>query len=224
MAGRVFVTTNRKGGTGKTTESTNLAVYLSTQGKVIFIDADPKQSDGFAFFEGREIKYPDFPKIPHYAIEDPDQLERAVRTATEMGADVVIDCAPLDPPNVLRAIELADVLIYPFQAGGNDMRAVGRALSMAAAKQHRAEQLGEVATRPKLFSIINKFKPRHNNDKALMKVLQGSGVFHYLGGVPERLELRDSAPMCLAAWEYAPEGLGSKELFAICEQIHRNTK
>jgi excisionase family DNA binding protein len=55
------------------------------------------------------------PEVTHLAIEDPDQVESAMRSVARAGADAVVDCPPLDPPQVVRAQEVghpAEKLAY----------------------------------------------------------------------------------------------------------------
>lgn len=51
----IFTIANRKGGVGKTTLATNLAVALSNKGKLLLVDADEQRS-AFQWNEHRENK------------------------------------------------------------------------------------------------------------------------------------------------------------------------
>ncbi len=125
--GRMFVITLRKGGVDKTTVAMNLAIYLRQQGRnVAYLDLDP-QRDGYEFFKDRTQMYPELPEVTHLALEDPDQVESAMRSLTKASADAVVDCPPLDPPQVVRAQEVGGILVFPFKPGGNDLRAFSRA-------------------------------------------------------------------------------------------------
>jgi chromosome partitioning protein len=174
--GRTFVITLRKGGVGKTTVAMNLAIYLRQQGRnVAYLDLDP-QRDGYEFFRDRARMYSDLPAITHLAIEDPDQVESAMHSASQAGADAVVDCPPLDPPQVVRAQQVGDILLFPFKPGGNDLRAFSRALSLYQAKVERTEVPGSSRDQPQMFALINEFMRGQLNDKLLLKWVQETGV------------------------------------------------
>jgi chromosome partitioning protein len=218
--GRTFVITQRKGGVGKTTLAMNLAIYLrQIGGEVAFLDLDP-QRDGFEFFRERALVHPNLPSIPHMALEDPDQVERAMRTLTLAGADGVVDCPPLDPPQVIRAQEVADILVFPFKAGGNDLRAFSRALSLYQAKTERTEWAA--TGKPLIFGLLNEFMRSQLNDRLLLKWLQGAGVFRAAGCLGRRIEFKDAIAMRQSVWEYAPDSLSARETLAACETLHRS--
>ena len=117
----MFVITLRKGGVGKTTVAMNLAIYRRQVGRdVVNLDLGP-QRDGYELFKDRVQLLPVIPEITHLAIEDPDHVEGAMRSVIRAGADAMLDCPPLDPPQVVRAQEVGDILVFPFKPGGNDL-------------------------------------------------------------------------------------------------------
>ena len=219
--GRMFVVTLRKGGVGKTTVAMNLAIYLRQIGrKVAYLDLDP-QRDGYEFFKDRIRLFPELPEVTHLALEDPDQVESAMRSVATAGADVVVDCPPLDPPQVVRAQEVGDVLVFPFKAGGNDLRAFSRALSL---HQARLERRGPTRTSPKVFALINEFMRGQLNDRLLLKWVQDSGAFQFVGCLGRRIEFKDAVARRQAVWEYAPGSASASETLDLCEAIHRGAK
>ena len=221
-SGRMFVVTLRKGGVGKTTVAMNLAIYLRQHGRdVAYLDLDP-QRDGYEFFKDRARMYPDHPQVVHLALEDPDQVESAMRSVAKAGGDVVVDCPPLDPPQVVRAQEVGDILLFPFKPGGNDLRAFSRAISLYQAKREQAGTNGSV--RPQMFALINEFMRGQLNDRLLHKWVEESGIFSFVGCLGRRVEFKDAIAKRQAVWEYAPDSQSAREALAVCDALHRRAK
>jgi len=125
--------------------------YLRQQGRnVAYLDLDPS---GWATNSSRIAPRCTRSSRGHaLAIEDPDQVESAMNSVIKAGADAVVDCPPLDPPQVVRALEVGDILVFPFKPGGNDLRAFARALSLHQAKAERAGAAG--GARPQMFGWL----------------------------------------------------------------------
>src|SRR3712207_2513158 len=97
---------NLKGGTGKTTSATALAMSLSTRGRTLLIDADPQ---GSALAWSEEASFP-FPTI---GLPVRDLHVRLI----QLGADydhIVIDTPPGVPPIVRSAVLAADTVLIPL--------------------------------------------------------------------------------------------------------------
>ena len=134
----------------------------------------------------------------------------------------MVDCPPLDPPHVARAQEIADILVFPFKAGGNDLRAFSRALSLYQANVERDRAAGSQRGGPQMFALLNEFMRGQVNDKLLLKWVQGSGIFQFAGCLGRRIEFKDAIAKRQAVWEYAPDSPGAREALAVCEALHRS--
>lgn len=221
-SGRMFVVTLRKGGVGKTTLAINLAIYLRQIGRnVAFLELDP-QRDGYDFFRDRARLHPDFPQVTEFALEGPDQVESAMLSVAAAGGDVVVDCPPQDPPQVVRAQEIGNILVFPFKADGNDLRAFSRALALRQVATERPMDSGRPG--PQMFTLINEFVRGQLNDRLLLKWVEESGVFGFVGVLGRRVEIKDAIARRMAVWEYAPGSQSASEALAACEALHRGTR
>ena len=109
----------QKGGCGKTTLTTCLAVIAgSAKRKVIILDADP-QGTASQWWESRDEN-----ETPYLVEVSGDKLPEAVNTAKGKGFDVIIIDAPAraEPVNAAAA-RLADFCLIPCQPTLPDMRA-----------------------------------------------------------------------------------------------------
>jgi cellulose biosynthesis protein BcsQ len=141
-----------------------------------------------------------------------------MHSIAKAGGDAVVDCPPLDPPQVVRAQEAADILVFPFKPGGNDLRAFSRALSLHQAMAERAKANG--TDRPQMFALINEFMRGQLNDRLLHKWVEESGIFQFAGTLGRRVEFKDAIAKRKAVWEYAPDSQSAREALAVCEALH----
>lgn len=152
MAGRIYTIAQQKGGSGKTTLSTHLAVVWSLeQGlRVAVLDVDPQGSLG-EWLERREQRLGD------------DQTGLSFRTASGWGARrearalardhdiVIVDTPPHADREARTAMELAALVVVPVQPTPADLWATGATLELAAKERVPALMvLNRVAARARL--------------------------------------------------------------------------
>lgn len=115
----VVLVANEKGGTGKTTVATNIAIMRAQQGRdVLLVDADPQgsSSEFIRVREDEQVK----PSITCVAITGRG-VSSEVRKLIPRYQDIIIDAGGRDSAGLRSALIVADALIVPFLAGQYDV-------------------------------------------------------------------------------------------------------
>lgn len=107
-----------KGGTGKSTISTNLAVCFSTMGyKTIIIDTDTNGSS----IKWSGLRPEDKPEVTAVSITDPKALRSNINKIHTQYDVIIIDGTPALSELATTIILLADLLIIPIKPGVLDL-------------------------------------------------------------------------------------------------------
>jgi len=141
---QIIAIASQKGGSGKTTLATHLAVQAEKMGAgpVGVIDTDPQGT----LADWRKARAED---SPHFATAGPQTLVRAVDTMRRAGIKLLfIDTPPAIGATIGRVIKLADVVVVPTRPSPNDLRAIGATVALV-------EGLGK-----RLVFLVNGAAPR----------------------------------------------------------------
>lgn len=139
---KTVVIAMRKGGTGKTTNTRNIAVALIKKGhKVLLIDTD-SQGSLTAWWKVRKTEEPELLVVSH------EEIPTALSKAEVAGYDfVIIDTAPESNSVIRETAQYGDFILVPLKAGSDDLRAVGQTI-------HLIKELNK----PFAF-VLNEIKP-----------------------------------------------------------------
>jgi len=124
----VLALASRKGGAGKTTLASHLAVQAqaSGAGPVALIDTDP-QGGLAGWWNARAASTPEW-------IEPAGGLPAAIAGCRAAGyRTLLVDTPPSLSETIAEVLALADLIVVPVQPSPNDLRAVGGTVELAAA-------------------------------------------------------------------------------------------
>lgn len=139
----VCVLASRKGGCGKTTLATHLAVEAERAGAgpVAVVDLDPMGGLS-GWWDARQAAEPILARVK-------TSLADTLKALRDGGVQTVfVDTPPSVGPEVATAIALADIVLVPCKPSPDDLRAVGRTVEAVT-----------MAEKPMVFAI-NMTKPR----------------------------------------------------------------
>jgi chromosome partitioning protein len=160
---------NLKGGTGKTTSATALAMSLSARGRTLLIDADPQ---GSALGWSEEAAFP-FPTI---GLPVRDLHVRLI----QLGADydhIVIDTPPGVAPIVRSSVLAADTVLIPLSPSGVELRQIGPTFELLADLEPHS---------PVLRVLLTQVHPRTVASRVARELLEKAEVPLLRNEVPHR--------------------------------------
>jgi len=202
-----------KGGTGKTTIATNLAVLRSASGKkVLLIDADEQKSSSL-FSEQRdglgiETKWV---TIQLGGID----LRKQVSRLQPDYDDIIIDVGGRETTSQRSALSIADLYILPFNPASYDIWTVGQVNALINDMKTMNEKL-------KAIAFINRADSRGNDNEEAISILEEFKEFECLKlTVGNRKTFRTSSGEGLSIVEVKnPDKKAIQELTDLYEYIY----
>ena len=135
---KTIIVANQKGGSGKSTLVTHLAVAaeLAGDGPVVLTDTDP-QGTTADWFNAREVETPGY--VPATMATLPEKIEALAEAGDKW---LFVDTAPAINERNADLLRLADLVIVPLCASPNDLRALAKTLPIL-----------ELAGKPFVFAL-----------------------------------------------------------------------
>lgn len=200
---RILTFVTQKGGSGKTTLCTNLAVAAEAEGaRALVLDMDP-QGSAEAWYQDRDALAPRLVRV------DAGDLPRALELARGQGFDYAfIDTPGRDEPAVAAAVRAAQFCLVPCRPTPPDMKAQPATVATI-------RRLGK----PLAF-VLSQTPPRG------FRIREAQGGLSVLGpvapvAVVARSVFQDAHGAGLGVIEYEPEGKAAEEIRQLWQWIVR---
>ena len=206
-----------KGGTGKTTASKSLATAAAAAGlNVLVLDMDG-QENARKWGTRRKERNP-YKLLPlvKFTTETslPDELEQAKRAGCDL---VVIDTPPGRSPELVAAVEAADLVLIPVEADDQDLfDGIPKTARLARSSDTPA------------FGLLNKATPNSRVQAETARLVFEAAKVPMSPVVLHRYkEHRDANPKGLTAQELEPNSIAAREIIALwewlCAQLQMGT-
>jgi chromosome partitioning protein len=194
----IIVVGGIKGGSGKTTVATNLAVIRSTAGgDVLLIDADDQEtSTDFTIL--RNERRPDGAGYTSIKLTGPAVRTETLRLADKY-QDIIIDTGGRDTTSQRAALTVADSLLVPFVPRSFDVWTMEKVSSLVTEMR---------AANPELqaYTFINRADPRgQDNDEAAEVLKETESLTFIETPLGARKAFSNAAAAGLAVTELKPQ-------------------
>lgn len=199
---KVIAILSQKGGSGKTTISTHLAVAAEQRGyQTALFDLDP-QASAASWSDRREAE------TPVVVSAQAARLSSLLKSAKAQAADIVIiDSAPNADVAALEAARAADLIIIPCRPAAFDLNAVGATLSLAA-----------VAKKP-AYVLLNAVAPVGRIGEEARDALEAGGVAVVPRMIRHLVAYSYAVNDGRTAQEYDAKGKAAKEIDALFKWV-----
>lgn len=194
----IIVVGGIKGGSGKTTLATNLAVMRSAEGHdVLLIDADDQEtSTDFTII--RNERRPDGAGYTSIKLTGPAVRTETLRLANKY-EDIIIDTGGRDTTSQRAALTVADFLLVPFVPRSFDVWTLEKVSSLVSEMQ---------AANPELqaYTFINRADPRGQDNDDAAEVLRETESLSFIETpLGARKAFSNAAAAGLAVTEIKPQ-------------------
>ncbi len=205
----ITVVGSLKGGSGKSTVTFNLAVWLTKANvDVLVIDTDPQATlTDVADVRTEEGIQPPI-KVHGISALAEKRMAKAQETLIDVGT------AGLEA--MKKALNLADRILVPVPPSQADIWSTQRFIRLVEANT-------EKTTKPEMLGFINRADTHHavrESDEAAAALVTLPGIKFIKQRLAQRTIYRRSFSEGLAVFELEPRGKGSWELSALCATLY----
>ena len=217
----IYVVGGIKGGSGKTTVATNLAVALSLQGKdVLLVDADDQETatDFSAWRNERTEGASGYTSVQLAGKAARDELSRLAGKYE----DVVIDTGGRDTTSQRAALSVADMYLVPFNPRSFDVWTVEKVARLI-------EEIRTINPNLKAFAFLNRADPRGSDNEDAAEALREEEAFDYLDAqLGNRKAFSNASAQGMGVMELHPQDKKAttefENLFKMLDNLKNKTK
>ncbi|SMF97861.1 chromosome partitioning protein [Methylomagnum ishizawai] len=209
----ILVSGGIKGGSGKTTIATNLAVMRAAQGRdVLLIDADDQET-ATDFTALRSERLPSGAGYTSIKLTGSAVRTETLKLASKYD-DIVIDTGGRDTTSQRAALAVADVLLVPFVPRSFDVWTLEKVSSL----------VGEMrAANPNLkaYAFINRADPNGRDNAEAAEVIRETEVLAFIDTpLGTRKAFSNAAAQGLAVIELKPQDTkAAEEIWALFRYV-----
>ncbi len=199
-----------KGGSGKSTVTFNLAVWLALADvKVQLIDADPQATLSDVVDVRREEGFEPRLRVEDKSGLEPDRLGTADETLIDVGTS--------DMDSMRRALSLCDRVVVPVPPSQADIWSTQRYIQLV--------QSVEREKPVQILGFLNRADTHHavrETDEAAAALVSLPGVRFIKPRLGQRTVFRRSFSEGLGVFELEPRGKGAREFFGLAAALYPN--
>jgi chromosome partitioning protein len=197
---------SQKGGGGKTTLATSLAVVAEAAGQsVLVIDTDPQASA--CRWGDRRIA-----ETPAILDAQPSRLAAAIAKAEQAGfALVIIDTPARVEQAAAEAARAADLVLIPCRPGIADIETLKTTAELLKGRAKRAALV-----------VLNAVPPSGNRPDQAAEAIRGMGFELCSVSIGQRVAFEYAAQAGQGVTEYEPGGRAASEVLQLYEVIRRS--
>jgi len=207
----ITVVGSLKGGSGKSTITFNLAVWLAMAGqRVIAIDADPQSTLSDVIEVRSEERYE--PAIKLGSVHDLNKKKKLAQYD-----EVLIDVGTADLESLKQAVKLADQIFVPVPPSQADIWSTQRFLKLVNSVTE--------GNAPEIYGFINRgdtHRAVRETDEAAAALVSLPGIKFVKARLAQRTVFRRSFSEGLAVFELDPRSKGANEWNALAAVLYKD--
>ena len=190
----ITVVGGTKGGSGKSTVATNLAVMLAHAGRdVLLVDADDQETS-MDFTNLRNASCPEGASYTCVALTGRAVLTEVKRLAPKY-QDIVVDTGGRDTASQRAALAICDTYLVPFAPRSFDVWTLDKVASLV-------EEARDINPQFRALAFINRADPRGSNNTEAAELIKSKPALEFIpAGLGNRIAFANAAATGLSVVE-----------------------